>query len=122
MSWLVGLLLLLDEVTALHRTSFARRDAIRVATHSSSAAVLLAPLLHGAAYADLADLDAAEPIKLVSPNAVGVVDAGSKPAAPKGAYARMKELQAKGNLSDKEKKELKRLKQEEMCEMLGKGC
>ena len=34
----------------------------------------------------------------------------------------MQELQAKGNLTDKEKKELKRLKQEEMCEMLGKGC
>lgn len=32
------------------------------------------------------------------------------------------ELQAKGNLTDKERKELKRLKSEEMCEMLGKGC
>lgn len=34
----------------------------------------------------------------------------------------LQELQAKGNLTDKERKELKRLKSEEMCEMLGKGC
>jgi len=33
------------------------------------------------------------------------------------------ELEAKGtNRSDKERKELKKLKQEEICEMLGKGC
>ena len=40
---------------------------------------------------------------------------------------RIKELEEKGGfglggLSDKEKKELRRLKSEEMCEMLGKGC
>jgi hypothetical protein len=34
----------------------------------------------------------------------------------------LQELQAKGNLTEKERKELKRLKSEEMCEMLGKGC
>ena len=34
----------------------------------------------------------------------------------------IQELQAKGGLTDKEKKELKRLKAEEMCEMLGRGC
>lgn len=39
-----------------------------------------------------------------------------------GPYQRIKELQAQGNLTDKEKKELKRLKAEEMCEMLGRGC
>jgi len=39
-----------------------------------------------------------------------------------GTYARIKELQSQGSLTDKEKKELKRLKAEEMCEMLGKGC
>ena len=34
----------------------------------------------------------------------------------------VQELQAKGGLTEKEKKELKRLKAEEMCEMLGRGC
>ena len=37
------------------------------------------------------------------------------PPAPR--YSRLKELQTKGNLTDKEKKELRRLKSEEMCEM-----
>ena len=35
---------------------------------------------------------------------------------------RIKELKAKGGLTDKEKKELRRLQQEEMCDLLGRGC
>ena len=36
--------------------------------------------------------------------------------------SRIKELKAKGSLTDKERKELKRLVADEMCEMLGRGC
>ena len=40
-----------------------------------------------------------------------------------GPVERIKELEArKKDLTDKEKKELRRLKADEMCEMLGKGC
>ena len=35
---------------------------------------------------------------------------------------RIKELEAKKDKTDKEKKELRRLKSEEMCELLGRGC
>ena len=35
---------------------------------------------------------------------------------------RIKELESRGGLDKKEQAELRRLKQDEMCEMLGKGC
>ena len=35
---------------------------------------------------------------------------------------RIKDLEAKSDKTDKEKKELRRLKADEMCEMLGRGC
>ena len=50
---------------------------------------------------------------------------GDGAAKPKvnSTTQRIKDLKALGGkATDKEKKELRRLKQDEMCEMLGKGC
>jgi len=67
--------------------------------------------------APVTDLSPAfEPIKM---KVVGVDDAKPKKVTP---ASRLKELQAKKDLTDKEKKELRRLKADEMCELLGKGC
>ena len=92
-----------------------------------STASLLASTHVWAAFA-LDDLDA--PGDIAAPSAPGdgfvkmnTVTLSDGPKTKKsGPFERMKELQAKGNLTDKEKKELRRLKSEEMCEMLGKGC
>lgn len=101
-----------------------RRAALMRAT---TAAIGLAGLPH-AALADLMDLDLgeadapapmaikAEPIKMVT---------AGEPKPKKelsGPAARLKELQSKNSLTDKEKKELRKLKADEMCEMLGRGC
>ena len=43
--------------------------------------------------------------------------AGAAKAKKDTPATRIKELQAKGSLTDKEKKELRRLKADEMCEM-----
>lgn len=73
---------------------------------------------------DLSAPAEAQPIEEAKPLAISVVSVEEAGAAKKkGPAARIKELQAKGgSATDKEKKELKRLKQEEMCELLGKGC
>ena len=42
--------------------------------------------------------------------------------ALKQTAMRIKELESRGGLDKKEQAELRRLKQDEMCEMLGKGC
>ena len=63
------------------------------------------------------DLDAPafEPLKVVSLQ--------EKDAAKKETPAsRIKALQAKKDLTKQEKSELRRLKADEMCELLGKGC
>ena len=65
----------------------------------------------------LDDLDAPafEPLKVVSLQ--------EKDAAKKETPAsRIKALQAKKDLTKQEKSELRRLKADEMCELLGKGC
>lgn len=71
-----------------------------------------------AAVGDLSAPDVGEPI------AVGVVtlDANGKKPKRDTPASRLKELQARNDLSEKEKKELRRLKADEMCEMLGRGC
>ena len=72
------------------------------------------------------DLSAPEPAGPDSkPIGITVISAGDAAAKPKAQTPaqRIKELSAKGGaMTDKEKKELKRLKQEEMCELLGRGC
>ena len=63
-----------------------------------------------------------EPIEFGKPLSISVEDAGVKKKKI-GPAERIKELEAKGGQrTDKEKKELRKLKQDEMCEMLGKGC
>ena len=73
---------------------------------------------------DLSAPSAAEPLEVATPLTISVMDVAEAGAKKKtGPAARIKELQAKGgSATDKERKELKRLKQEEMCELLGKGC
>lgn len=97
----------------------------------NSATLLMLPILAphpGFALEDLDSLSApsaptvmkavdAKPITVT----VTVQTAASKPAE-KTPYARIKELQQKGNLTKEEQKELRRLKADEMCEMLGRGC
>ena len=55
---------------------------------------------------------------------IGVVslDANGKKAKKDTPANRLKELQAIKNPTEKEKKELRKLKADEMCEMLGRGC
>ena len=126
-SWLLAVLVWLPSSAAL-APNVGRRAVLRHATTAAAAAtaVAVSPMI---ALADLADLDAEEP----SAPAVATRDAGfqavtlSDATKPKKKEMstpaqRLKELQAKGNLSDKEKKELRKLKADEMCEMLGRGC
>ena len=117
---------------------------------SSAAALGATRAAHADGLGDLdAPEEAAAPIKVSAVQAV-TIDA-SKPKQPKVAkqYARievasglpataplrrtdpchcvLQELKKKGDLgggglTDKERKELNRLKAEEMCEMLGRGC
>ena len=59
------------------------------------------------------------------PIAVGVITVGDGAAKPKvnSTTQRIKDLKALGGkATDKQKKELKRLQAEEMCELLGRGC
>lgn len=104
----------------------SRRTLLQRSVLAFSLPAVLSPaVVH--ALEDLEDLSAPAPLaaKPIEPSnavAVSVVtkDASAKKDTP---YSRIKELQAKGNnLTDKEKKELRRLKAEEMCEMLGRGC
>ena len=73
---------------------------------------------------DLSAPSEAQPIEAAQSFAIGVTDIAVAGATKKtGTPLRIKELQALGgSATDKEKKELKRLKQEEMCDLLGKGC
>ena len=114
-----------------HTTHAAARHA--AATHALGRRALLASALSGAAAlstaaarADMDDLSAPEDLSAPGPAPVMISTyaPGEKREEKKrdGPYQRIKELQAKGGLTDKEKKELKRLKAEEMCEMLGRGC
>mmetsp|Transcript_49817 Transcript_49817/g.161436 ORF Transcript_49817/g.161436 Transcript_49817/m.161436 type:complete len:139 (-) Transcript_49817:142-558(-) len=106
--------------------AFSRRSLL--AGLSSAAALGATRAAHAEGLGDLdAPEEAAAPIKVSAVQAV-TIDA-SKPKQPKVAkqYARMEELKKKGDLgggglTDKERKELNRLKAEEMCEMLGRGC
>jgi len=70
------------------------------------------------AASSVGDIDMGEPIKI----GVVTLDANGKKPKKDTPASRLKELQAKGNLTDKEKKELRQLKADEMCEMLGRGC
>jgi len=72
----------------------------------------------GPVVSSVGDLDAAEPIKI----GVVTLDASGKKPKKDTPANRLKELQAKKDLTDKEKKELRQLKADEMCEMLGRGC
>merc|ERR1719291_938031 len=109
--------------------SHINRRAVLDSTAAASAMLLASRPCHAAQILDLADelsapasSSAADPFA-PQPIAIEAVPAGSKPKKSKsGPYERIKELQSKGSLSDKERKELKRLKADEMCEMLGKGC
>ena len=59
------------------------------------------------------------------PMAIGVITVGDGAAKPKvnSTTQRIKDLKALGGkATDKQKKELKRLQAEEMCELLGRGC
>jgi hypothetical protein len=59
------------------------------------------------------------------PIAVGVITVGDGQAKPKvnSTTQRIKDLKALGGkATSKEKKELKRLQAEEMCDLLGRGC
>jgi len=63
------------------------------------------------------DMSGAEPMQVLT------LTDGTKPKRKENTPAnRIKELQAKRDITDKEKKELRRLKSEEMCELLGRGC
>ena len=65
------------------------------------------------------DLSVAEPQKL---EMVTLSASGAK-AKKETPASRLKELQAKGgSITEKEKQEMRRLKADEMCEMLGRGC
>ena len=112
----------------------ARRAILNQAASFAAAAALL-PL---PAIADLGDLDMGEappPVAMkveslaIEPAAdsgggvaLTMVDAGVKKKKEDTPASRIKELKAKGSLTDKERKELKRLIADEMCEMLGRGC
>ena len=51
-----------------------------------------------------------------------MTDAGTKKKKDITPGQRIKDLEAKPNKTDKEKKELRTLKADQMCEMLGRGC
>ena len=102
-------------------TLCSRRGALcSVAAALSVAAPALADLPQPGMILDLDDELSPPPAAAVAVQAVQAVPAGEKKKSSK--YDRMRELQSKFNLTDKEKKELRRLKADEMCEMLGKGC
>ena len=108
----------------------SRRNLLGAALFFAPAATLCPPAVAAQALEILDDLSAPEASQsLPAPVESGflaavAVDPTVKKSKSKinGAYSRIKELQSQGSLTDKEKKELKRLKAEEMCEMLGKGC
>ena len=57
--------------------------------------------------------------------AVGMISVGEGQTKQKvnGTAQRIKDLKALGGkITDKQKKEMKRLQQEEMCDLLGRGC
>ena len=69
--------------------------------------------------------DLSMPTDSSAPIAVGMITVGDGQSKKKvsGTASRIKEIKAKGgSATDKEKKEMKRLQQEEMCDLLGRGC
>jgi len=71
------------------------------------------------------DLSMPEEAGEAKPMAIGVITVGDGAAKPKvnSTTQRIKDLKALGGkATDKQKKELKRLQAEEMCELLGRGC
>ena len=99
-----------------------RRAVLQRAAAAAAAASFAVPQI---ALADLVDLDDAGPAQAaVAPKAVAITmqDAGAKKEKLSTPASRLKELQAKKDLTDKEKKEMRQLKADEMCEMLGRGC
>ncbi|KAL1496357.1 hypothetical protein AB1Y20_016313 [Prymnesium parvum] len=115
------------------RTSLNARYQLadrRSLLHTAAAALVggFAGVRPGLALEDLDDIAApsagnAKPIQ-ANPISLSVVtrDGSAKKVEKDSPYARIKELQQKSSLTDKEKKELRRLKADEMCEMLGRGC
>jgi len=111
----------MDHSAPLGRRSVLHHSAAALA--ASFAAGVARPV---SALEDLGDLSAPssadekmEPMSITM--SVVTKDASSKKQKDT-PFSRLKELQTKGNLTDKEKKELRRLKADEMCEMLGRGC
>ena len=109
--------------------AFGRRDFAAFAA-AAAAAGLAAPAFAEQVLTMDADLSAPSeapaektPAELES-GFVAVLSAEeAKKIRKKTPAQRIKELEAMGgSKTDKEKKELKRLKAEEMCELLGKGC
>eukprot|EP00965_Chrysotila_dentata_P196479 6177600-Pleurochrysis_carterae.AAC.1 len=101
----------------------SRRGALSAAAVAFGVAAL--PGMSRAANIPDLDDEISAPSSGGNPQAVSVqtvAAGGPKKQKPQSGYERIKELQNKGQLTDKERKELKRLKAEEMCEMLGKGC
>ena len=71
------------------------------------------------------DDDLSMPTGGAEPVSIGVITVGDGATKVKisGTASRIKEIKALGgNATTKEKKELKRLQQEEMCDLLGRGC
>jgi hypothetical protein len=108
------------------------RRAVLVGGATASVAALLGPR---SALADLADLDmegtaptamapvAASPkLDVVTLSGTGATDKASRMSKPAARLKELTERNARGELSEKEKKELRKLKADEMCEMLGRGC
>ena len=127
---LLLVLVWLPSAAALASATVARRAVLQQASTAAAFAAAAAFGPPRAALADLADLDAEEPVgaamapKEAAVQVITMEDATAKPKKKEMSTPgqRLKELQAKGNLSDKEKKELRKLKADEMCEMLGRGC
>lgn len=93
---------------------------------SAAAAAALSFVPMQAMAGDMMDLSAPdEAASTAGPIKMQMVSAGEKAAKKDTPASRLKELIAKeksGGLSDKEKKEMRVLKAEEMCELLGRGC
>ena len=114
---------------APQQPSLARRAALKQAAQNcavAAAALVSVPHLANAALADLDDGGAPEQQAKDGSQMLVMTDgaSGTKRTKPEEItpVMRIKELKAKQNKTDKEKRELKLLIADEMCEMLGRGC
>ena len=128
------LLLLLGSTSALQLPTQTRRAALQ----HGLAAVASTWAVPFAAHADLGDLEAPEeaPVKMQAVKVdvaapadepffapLTMTDAGPKKKKEQTQGERIRELEKKGgDKSKKEISELRKLKADEMCEMLGRGC